>query len=100
MSSSGDVTDYDCWHEDEADVSGEAVMEVIQQNVKTAQDVVRRIIRQLPIERACGCGDALKMSLITERSRIPQQTLKDLEPIVGRYYRDEANVGNDGDHQS
>ena len=39
------VTDYDCWHDDEADVSGHAVMEVVQQNAATAQDVVRRIIR-------------------------------------------------------
>jgi 5'-methylthioadenosine phosphorylase len=86
------VTDYDCWHEDEADVSGEAVMEVIQQNVKMAQDVVRRIIRQLPIARNCGCGDALNMSLITEKARIPKQTLKDLEPIVGRYYRPDGDL--------
>ena len=35
------VTDYDCWHEEEADVSGVAVMEVIQRNVRTAQQAVR-----------------------------------------------------------
>ena len=43
------VTDYDCWHDDEDDVSGHAVMEVVQQNAATAQDVVRRIIRRLPM---------------------------------------------------
>jgi 5'-methylthioadenosine phosphorylase len=86
------VTDYDCWHEEEADVSGEAVMEVIQQNVKTAQDVVRRIIGRLPIERSCGCGEALNMSLITERERIPEQTLKDLDPIVGKYYHGKESL--------
>ncbi len=79
------VTDYDCWHEEEAAVSGESVMEVVRHNVETAQDVVRRILRRLPLERSCGCGDALASSLITERSRIPESTLRDLEPIVGRY---------------
>jgi 5'-methylthioadenosine phosphorylase len=79
------ITDYDCWHEEEEAVSGEAVMEVVRQNAATAQDVVRRIIRRLPVERDCGCADALRMSLITEPDRIPAQTRRDLEPIVGRY---------------
>ena len=79
------ITDYDCWHEEEEAVSGEAVMEVVRQNASTAQDVVRRIIRRLPVERDCGCADALRMSLITEPDRIPARTRRDLEPIVGRY---------------
>ncbi len=79
------VTDYDCWHEDEADVSGQAVMEVVQQNAATAQDVVRRITRRLPLERGCECATALQSSLITEPSKIPAATLKKLKPIVGKY---------------
>jgi 5'-methylthioadenosine phosphorylase len=79
------ITDYDCWHEEEEAVSGEAVMEVVRQNASTAQDVVRRIIRRLPVERDCGCGEALGMSLITEPDRVPAQTLRDLEPLIGRY---------------
>jgi 5'-methylthioadenosine phosphorylase len=79
------VTDYDCWHETEEAVSGEAVMKVVQQNSATAQDVVRRVVKRLPIERSCGCGEALKYALITERDRIPAATLRKLEPIVGRY---------------
>jgi len=80
------VTDYDCWHETEEAVSGEAVMEVVRQNSSTAQEVVRRIVRRLPIERTCGCGEALKAALITERERIPAETLRSLAPIVGRYF--------------
>jgi len=49
------VTDYDCWHETEEAVSGEAVMKVVQQNSATAQDVVRRVVKRLPIARTCGC---------------------------------------------
>ena len=79
------ITDYDCWHEEEEAVSGEAVMEVVRQNASTAQDVVRRIVRQLPVERDCGCGDALGISLITEPERVPERTRRDLAPIVGRY---------------
>ncbi|MGE5233458.1 MAG: S-methyl-5'-thioadenosine phosphorylase [Acidobacteriota bacterium] len=81
------VTDYDCWHESEEAVSGEAVMQVVQQNSEMAQEVVRRIVKRLPLERSCGCDEALKHALITERSRIPAETLRNLEPIVGKYYR-------------
>jgi 5'-methylthioadenosine phosphorylase len=81
------VTDYDCWHETEEAVSGEGVMEVVRQNVKMSQEVVRQIVRRLPAERPadCLCASALAMSLITERSMIPPATLKALQPLIGRY---------------
>jgi 5'-methylthioadenosine phosphorylase len=82
------ITDYDCWHEDEDDVSGHAVMEVLQQNAATAQDVVRRILRKLPMERECECPTALQSALITEPSLIPTKTRQDLALLVDRYLGD------------
>lgn len=81
------VTDYDCWHETEEAVSGEAVMEVVRQNVAMSQRVVREILKRVSDDapRTCGCGEALKFSLITERSTIPAETLRNLAPIVGKY---------------
>ncbi len=79
------ITDYDCWHEDEDDVSGHAVMEVLQQNAATAQDVVRRIVRQLPIERRCECPTALQTALITDASLIPADTRQDLALLIDKY---------------
>ena len=86
------VTDYDCWHEEEADVSGQAVMEVVQQNAATAQDVVRRIIRRLPIERDCECAAALSAALITEPDLIPATTRRNLAPIVGKYLGEDTET--------
>jgi len=80
------ITDYDCWHEEEEDVSGESVMEVVRQNAATGQDVVRRIVRRIAeSERSCGCTSALAGALITERDRIPPETLESLEPLIGKY---------------
>jgi 5'-methylthioadenosine phosphorylase len=81
------ITDYDCWHETEEAVTGESVMEVIQQNSKMSQDVVRQILARLDpaAERQCPCASALAMSLVTERSLIPAETLRDLAPLIGRY---------------
>jgi len=90
------VTDYDCWHEEEDEVSGQAVMEVVQQNAGTAQDVVRRTIRRLPTDRTCGCGTALESSLITDPAAIPEHTLRDLEPIVGKYLTRNQPSGKGG----
>ena len=81
------VTDYDCWHETEEAVSGEAVMQVVMQNVAMSQRVIREILARVPDDapRPCGCGEALKYALITERSKIPVETLKALAPLVGKY---------------
>jgi 5'-methylthioadenosine phosphorylase len=83
------ITDYDCWHETEEAVSGEAVMEVVRQNVAMSQRVVREILKRVTDDapRTCGCGEALKYSLITERSTIPAETLRALDPLLGKYYR-------------
>ena len=85
------ITDYDCWHETEEAVSGEAVMEVVRQNVKMSQEVVRQMLQRVSgsEKRSCLCADALQYSLITERSMIPAQTVKSLQPIIGRYIKPE-----------
>jgi 5'-methylthioadenosine phosphorylase len=78
------VTDYDCWHE--SDVTGQEVMQVISQNVKMAQEVVRQLVQALPERPAdCLCARALAESLITERGLIPAETKKKLQPLIGKY---------------
>ena len=79
------VTDYDCWHEEEEDVSGTAVMEVIQQNVRTAQEAIRRIVAKIPEGQRSPYQGLLRTSLITEPSAVPEETRRALEPIVGPY---------------
>ena len=86
------ITDYDCWHESEEAVSGEAVMQVVQQNAKMSQEVVREILKLLAAHpgRGCICESALAMSLITEPDLVPNETLKALQPIIGRYRQPRA----------
>ena len=81
------VTDYDCWHETEEAVSGESVMEVVSQNARMSQEVVREMLKRVGTahSRDCLCAEALKYSLITERHLIPAETRKNLAPIIGKY---------------
>ncbi len=79
------VTDYDCWHEEEDDVSGTAVMEVVKQNVRMAQEALRHVIAKVPVEEISPYRGILRHALITESKYVPLETWKALEPIIGRY---------------
>ena len=79
------ATDYDCWHEGHDDVSVEAVIAIIQQNVATARGIIREAVRGLKGERGCGCPSALQYAIMTSRDRIPSATREKLELIMGKY---------------
>lgn len=80
------VTDYDCWHEEEEAAHTATILEVLRQNVATAQRVVAETVRRLP-ERAADhpCAHALAGALITDPALVPEETLRKLAPIVGKY---------------
>jgi len=79
------VTDYDCWHESHESVTVEMIISNLQQNSRNAQSVIIRSIRDLPEDRTCHCGQALRHALITDRTRIPAETRSKLDLIVGKY---------------
>jgi len=79
------VTDYDTWHEEHEPVSADVIIRMIIQTVEIARNVVRGLLRSLPNERECGCGDALAKALITSADYVPADVKRDLAPIIGRY---------------
>ena len=79
------ATDYDCWHDGHDDVTVEAVLEIIRQNVAMARNIIKHAAGALTFEPRCGCDESLKYAIMTDRDLIPAQTRKDLEPILGKY---------------
>jgi 5'-methylthioadenosine phosphorylase len=79
------VTDYDVWHATEEDVNVEAVVQILRQNVKTAQAIIRAAAARIPETRTCPCSHALRDAIITARHAIPAQLKRDLAPLVGKY---------------
>ena len=80
------VTDYDCWHETAAAVDIGEILRVMKANVDKAQSAVSTLAHSLGNRpRTCGCQDALKNTIITDRSAIPQRSIDDLRPLVGKY---------------
>jgi 5'-methylthioadenosine phosphorylase len=80
------VTDYDCWHDQEAEVSVEALVGNLRANSELAARVLRAAtLRLSPGDRRCGCGDALRDAIITPREAVPDEVRERLRPILGRY---------------
>jgi 5'-methylthioadenosine phosphorylase len=80
------VTDYDCWHQSVGAVDIGEILRVMKLNVAVAQQAIGNLARLLPNRRReCGCTDALRGTIITERSIIPPETAARLRPIIGKY---------------
>lgn len=82
------VTDYDCWHEEEEDVTVDAVLAVLRDNATVAAKVITDTVAALPKDRGnadCGCADALAYALITRPDVVDRATRQRLEPVIGRY---------------
>ena len=78
-------TDYDCWHETHDDVSIEAVLTIIRNNVTTAKNIIRHAVRRIGADRPCPCASALQHAVISDRSMIPAVTREKLAIIAGKY---------------
>lgn len=81
------VTDYDCWHEEHDAVTVDEIIQNLTKNAENACKLVRHAVKQMPRERTCKCGSALKHAIITDRSSIPAETKKKLELLIGKYTR-------------
>jgi 5'-methylthioadenosine phosphorylase len=80
------VTDYDCWHEEEADVSIAGVLENLRANAALAAATLRAAVTALPETRAaCECGDALRYAIITPPEEIATDTRARLGVLLDKY---------------
>lgn len=79
------ITDYDCWKADEAHVTVEMVVENLRRNAETAKRIITRVVPRIPLKANWPAHDALRNAIMTERSRWPAKTIKDLRPILAKY---------------
>jgi 5'-methylthioadenosine phosphorylase len=82
------ITDYDCWHMDQAveSVTIEMIIQNLCKNVDNSKKIVKTVLKGLG-EKRCSCSSALKDSIITRPEAIPAKVKKDLEPIIGKYIK-------------
>ncbi|MCZ6597004.1 MAG: S-methyl-5'-thioadenosine phosphorylase [Planctomycetota bacterium] len=79
------ATDYDCWHESEEDVTVEAVLEIMRQNVGNARALIRAAVGAVAPERTCGCKDAMKFAIMTDLEQIPAEARTRLGLLIDKY---------------
>jgi 5'-methylthioadenosine phosphorylase len=81
------VTDYDCWHQAEENVSVDLVIRNLQKNVATSQGVIQELVPLIPPSRDCDCTSALRDAIITSTQRIPESARSRLSFIVDKYLK-------------
>src|SRR5690606_40882507 len=78
------VTDYDCWHQSEEAVNVSAVLAVVQRNVQTAQQILRKVLPALPDPAQSPASRALENALITAPDRVSAEATQKLAPLLSR----------------
>jgi len=86
-------TDYDCWHEEEEDVSVESVLRVLRSNVENVRRLLAAVVPKVPSRRACPCARALAHAILTAPEAVPADTAAELDLLVGKYLRHPPSAG-------
>lgn len=81
------ATDYDCWHEEEEDVSVEMIVGFMKKNTEVAKKVIRTLAElhdKLP--ESCVCHSAARFAIFTDKALFPDKTREKLELFYGKYW--------------
>ena len=81
------ATDYDCWHQSEESVSVNAVIAVLQKNVKMAQAILRELASSVPDPSESPAHRAMEHAIITAPERVTEEAKKKLAPVCGRLWK-------------
>ncbi len=76
------VTDYDCWHEEEGEVTVDMIMDNLNANTAMAKEVIKKTIPLLDHERDCVCARALETAVLTPKDNVPPATRQKLLPLI------------------
>jgi 5'-methylthioadenosine phosphorylase len=81
------VTDYDSWHPDHDAVTVDLIIANLTKNAVTARKTIAEAVGRLDVARTCGCEHALATAIVTRPEAVPEQTKKELAPIIGKYMK-------------
>ena len=79
------ITDYDCWKVEEEPVSAQTVFGHLTANADAAKKVLIEAIPKIPAKPDWAEHRALDNALVTERKLWPEETVRKLGPILGRF---------------
>ncbi len=76
------VTDYDCWKVEEQAVEVTAVLENMKANSALANEILKAVVAEIPEKPCSASHQSLKNAILTPREHWPEQTMRDLAPIL------------------
>lgn len=78
-------TDYDCWHEEEEDVTIDQIIAVMKANGALANQIVAEVVAHLPERSDCACLSAAQYAIVTDRAMISAEAKERLRVLYGKY---------------
>lgn len=78
------ITDYDSWHESEAPVTAEMVMNTFQHNIALAERALALAVERLDPTTVVPAHTALTGAVMTARAKISDQMLEAYRPLLQR----------------
>jgi 5'-methylthioadenosine phosphorylase len=79
------ITDYDSWHPDHDSVTVDLIIANLTKNAATAQATIAEAVGHISGARTCACQNALASAIVTRPEHVPEQTKRDLAPIISKY---------------
>jgi len=81
------ITDYDVWNEEAETATVETVLAQLAANTSLINGSLERVVPFVAASREeCACHSALADALITDKTRVPPETLDKLRLLVGKYF--------------
>jgi 5'-methylthioadenosine phosphorylase len=77
------ATDYDCWHEGEADVTVGGVIAVLARSLGMTKRLLSDLVTALPDASKSPASGALANAILTDRARLPAPKRKELDWLLG-----------------
>jgi len=80
-------TDYDCWHEEEADVSVQSIIEIMHGNVAKAQTMLQHFFaaEAQPTDCSCTCQQALENGIFADLKAQDDEGIRPIHALVERF---------------
>jgi len=79
------ITDYDCWKVEEEPVTAQTIIGYLLANAETAKRILAGVIPRIPRTVDWPEHRSLDCALVTDRSFWPEETVKKLGVILGRF---------------
>ncbi len=74
------ATDYDCWHEEEENVTADMIIKILLENAEKAKKIIKESASKIDFTKSglCSCDSSLRQAVVTAKKDVPEETLKKL----------------------